>query len=841
MGMALVGVIAIIATIGLFSLNQATPAEARSQQGALVDLNQAPTGNAAISGVGAVVSPNDPGAETRQVVSFVVDTQMDEGDQIIIIYEDDWKTKITSLNPDRILIRTSNISGDDTQIGSSAARPQSAVLEMVSDDDARVDQPQITLIIDDMSTLDGTQGIAANSRVDVIFNQGSGVDNPPEAGRYNVKIIVIAGGNEPASIKLDNHVIIPAKLVLGSNTGKRGTELTLLAKGVEGGRSVTFWLDENRDGVRDANERDLNCTSVATSDDTATCTVTLTNPPFQAGRAGRNFINFQDGENRRIGSTDGVDTLVPNGDGSGYANSRYADVDELISEASFNLEPLVVPIPNTANTGDRVTISLFDYPPGPINLIEIANIKIDIPTPTPTVPESGELSFTLEIPSRGMNEERLPTGKLRLDVRNADDGEDTFIIISGALITATSETVLANQNLTITGSGFTGTSNVNPVCIEAGFITFNSVPLEIVDEGDCPQLKRPNDQGVLVPVNVDGIELTSGGTFTMTVRLRQEDGHIPTALLTPGSHQLKVIDTDGTEGATEVTIPEREITVSPAVARPRDVVTISGRNFIADNADGSNVEVNVDYDCATDSDSFDVDPDSSGHFTDTLRIPNDCAIPSTNTITAAIHVRENIPMATGIVETITHDIPNAAVSVEPALGAPGSTFTVNGLGFRTFEVVEKIRIGDRVVVREGSGNATDRDGNLMVSGVLIPGLDAGIHPVIVEVGVDEDRTTASATFEILEFGAPVAAPSAVMGAMEPLGEGLVRVFSFDNVTKSWTFYDPRPEFAEANTIEELFAGGIYWVNVTEDTSAVLNNRTRNLSCVEGDCWNQIVW
>ena len=1001
MGMALVGVIAIIATIGLFSLNQATPAEARSQQGAAVDLNQAPTGNAEITlpgddaptltiggdgravdlelnfntdddldgrstitiavpqffgvsgeaggsevtatvraiftGVGdvdldtagtqapewfdialgddgitttlsavagtahtvvlaldedadnpiktaaqavvadldlmieitvegfrapaaqaeaavvtvaiggtttsaartvlnvnvpvggaeAAVDPDDPGGETRMVVSFDTRDEMNDGDQIIITFEDDWKNSITSLNPDRILIRTDNITGDG---GTSAARPQSAVLDLVSFDDPKPDQPQITLIVGDMSTIDGSQGIAAEAKVDVIFNQGSGVDNPTEGGRYNVDITVIAGANEPANSRLPNEVVIPAKLELGSNTGKRGAELTLVAKGVEGNRSVTFWLDEDRDGIRDPNERDLNCTSVATSDDTATCTVTLTNPPFRPGRGGENFINLQDGENRRIGSTDGVDVLVPNGDDSGYTNARYANVDDLISEASFNLEPLVVPIPSTANTGDRVTISLFDYQPGPISLIEIANIGVYIPTPTPTVPVSGELSFTYEIPSRGLNEERLPTGKLRLDVRNDEDGEDTFITISGALITATASTVLANQDLTISGSGFTGTSNTKAVCIHPGSITFNSVPLEIVDEDEDA-----------CTLGGGGIELTSGGTFTLTVGLRQDDEVIPTALLTPGTHQLKVIDSEGTEGATEVTIPEREITVSPAVARPRDVVTISGRNFIADNGDGSNVEVSVIYDCAIDDDSFDVNPDSSGHFTDTLRIPNDCAIPSTNTINAVILVRENNPIETGITETITHDIPNAEVSVEPALGAPGSTFTVTGLGFRTFEVVEEIRIGDRVVVREGSGHATDRDGNLMVSGVLVPGLDAGIHPVIVEVGTDEDRTTASAVFEVLEFGAPTAVPAGVMDAMEPLGESLVRIFSFNNATKSWTFYDPRPDFAEANTIDELFSGEIYWVNVTEDTSVILNDKTRNLTCVEGDCWNQIVW
>jgi hypothetical protein len=799
----------------------------------------------------AKVQPNDAGADTRMVVSFFVDAPLNESDQIIITLEDDWRTSVTSLNPDLIVIRTNHITGHATQTGSSAARPQSAVLELVSDDDPKPDQPEITLVIDDMSTLEGTQGIAAGSQVDVIFNQGSGVKNPPEAGRYNVRITVITGGSVLVTEKLSNEVVIPAKLRLSSNTGKRGAELTLVAKGVEGNRSVTFWLDEDRDGIRDPNERDLNCTSVATSDDTATCTVTLTNPPFRPGRGGENFINLQDGENRRIGSTDGVDVLVPNGDDSGYTNARYANVDDLISEASFNLEPLVVPIPSTANTGDRVTFSLFDFPPGAIDFIEIANIRVAIPTPTPVVPESGELSFTFEIPSRGLNGERLPTGNLRLDVRNdgggdgpgGGDGEDTFITIAGALISATATTVLANQDLTITGSGFTGTeAGRDEVCIlrhiedaagnilQQGGVTFNSVSLEIIDDFDC-NLRDGND--------VDGIELTSGGSFTLTVRLREEyGGIIPTALLTPGTHLLKVIDSRGTEGSTEVTIPERELTVTPATARPRDVVTISGRNYIADNPDGSNVEVAVVYDCATDADDFDADPDSSGHFTDTLRIPSDCAIPSTNTITAAINVGR---IDTGIRDTITHEIPNAEVSVEPTLGAPGTTFTVTGLGFRTFEPLEEIRVGDRVVVREGTGYATDRDGNLVVSGVLVPGLDAGVHPVIVEVGAGEDRTTSSSVFEILEFGAPTAVPTGVMGAMEPLGEGLVRIFNFNNATKSWTFYDPRPDFAEANTIDELFSGEIYWVNVSADTEAILNNKTRNLTCINGDCWNQIVW
>jgi hypothetical protein len=70
----------------------------------------------------------------------------------------------------------------------------------------------------------------------------------------------------------------------------------------------------------------------------------------------------------------------------------------------------------------------------------------------------------------------------------------------------------------------------------------------------------------------------------------------------------------------------------------------------------------------------------------------------------------------------------------------------------------------------------------------------------------------------------------------------VRVFNFNNVTKTWSFYDPRPEFAEANTISELTDGDIYWINVSAaQTDVTLNAKARNLTCADGDCWNQIVW
>ena len=56
----------------------------------------------------------------------------------------------------------------------------------------------------------------------------------------------------------------------------------------------------------------------------------------------------------------------------------------------------------------------------------------------------------------------------------------------------------------------------------------------------------------------------------------------------------------------------------------------------------------------------------------------------------------------------------------------------------------------------------------------------------------------------------------VVTGLALLGEGLERVFYFNNLTKKWTIYDPRPEFADANTLDHLVEGQVYWFKVTED-------------------------
>ena len=75
-----------------------------------------------------------------------------------------------------------------------------------------------------------------------------------------------------------------------------------------------------------------------------------------------------------------------------------------------------------------------------------------------------------------------------------------------------------------------------------------------------------------------------------------------------------------------------------------------------------------------------------------------------------------------------------------------------------------------------------------------------------------------------------------------LGDRFARSFHFDNDTKTWEFYDPAA--GDASTQDSLIAGESYWFLVTETTGtteAILNGKTRQLTCVRGNCWNLLVW
>ena len=48
-------------------------------------------------------------------------------------------------------------------------------------------------------------------------------------------------------------------------------------------------------------------------------------------------------------------------------------------------------------------------------------------------------------------------------------------------------------------------------------------------------------------------------------------------------------------------------------------------------------------------------------------------------------------------------------------------------------------------------------------------------------------------------------------------------WDFNDATEAWSFHDPRPIFAETNTLKELVPGEAYFINVNHDQTALLND------------------
>ena len=65
----------------------------------------------------------------------------------------------------------------------------------------------------------------------------------------------------------------------------------------------------------------------------------------------------------------------------------------------------------------------------------------------------------------------------------------------------------------------------------------------------------------------------------------------------------------------------------------------------------------------------------------------------------------------------------------------------------------------------------------------------------------------------------------------------MRAWHFNDQTEEWTYFDPRPAFANFNTMTEMVRNDLYWIKADIDTTVVLNNLEREL--VAG--WNLIIW
>ena len=686
------------------------------------------------------------------------------------------------------------------------------------------DDISIRVFIPDMCTssttaCQGPNGVDANQTLTMVIEDGSGIKNPTEAGTHSVLIDILgpADAIPTASTTLARNDALRAtdpsteqtlmtlpKIGLSDVDNIRGYELTITGSGFNNGTSATAYVLQAASAPADCAALVANPAStkigsgLVATDDTVVITAEVTVPTFGTGNV--NQICMVDGENR-------------------YSS----DIDDFKLQASIKI------VPDSVNSGDTVNVFAQDYPGGGGFMeLKLAGQVVFAPNAVPPVNAvavrstsltDGSATATFDVP--GSVGGKPLQGTVRVDATWGTTTKDAKITVAGSELTPSVSDVLPNESITISGNGY-GTQS----CINVANITLDNVAVQVDSEStvSCTSGSGANT------TTYAGVEVSNSGQFVATITLWPNDQSAGNPTLIAGSHELTVEDSQGFIGSTRLTIAEPTIAVLPDVVGPRDYVAISGENWPVDNTDNSNSElVKIEISEGGRTRSYSVYADNTGRFSIEHRVSKDVAIPSTNQVKGEYDEGE-------IVQVGNFVVPAATVTVTPGSAQPGDMVSLSATDMPVYASADYVKIGG-TVFRDPGAN-TDIDGNITIDSVLVPGLDPGTYSVVINV----DGTVAIGEVEVLAEDSARGAGAELPGALEPLGGNLVRVFHFNGVSKAWDFYDPRPDFAELNTLTTLVNGEPYWILVSEgQNDALLNNKSRDLTCVGGDCWNQIVW
>ena len=500
-------------------------------------------------------------------------------------------------------------------------------------------------------------------------------------------------------------------------------------------------------------------------------------------------------------------------------NPRQASAVKVFDlTASISLDPA------EANSGDEVTLKARDFG-GPLDSISLgpnktwtADASVTNAFPIKEI-TNNNMDYTFEVPG-GLS------GVIQVDAKRGSTRKTADLTITPSSLTLNQTEVAPNQSIIISGSGF---SEDSYVLVEK--ITIDGEPL-VVDESGVEGVtsKEATDADMPADDGKDAVKTTSSGQFTVTVNVWHDGADNPA--LDADEYTIKVTDSNGYEGKTKITIWEPTVMVTPVVAGPRDTITIRGTNWPVTTSDDDH-----DVDISIDGKTRSVSIDSIGRFNYSYQLSGGIDIGTEHDIT----VMFDGGVGGDIEETISFSVPSANVVITPLAAAPGESIDLEITGMPIYERVTEVTIdgGNRM---GGTAINTDSEGDVTITGIVIPFADPGFYPVKIVVGTGGSAETAIVQLEILAESDVRGVASPLPESVMDLGDSVVRIFHFNTSSKVWTFYDPRPEFEGLNTLTELAAGQPYSILVSENVeNVVLNGRTRNLTCVGGDCWNQLVW
>ena len=759
-----------------------------------------------------IESSSTSGSATVELkLSVKLDKDVPVGGALVLYLEDDFQEPDSISAGDVYFVSTParKVTGN----GSRVYATQNPEIDTDGYFTADKDDIHIRLQVPDMcanneADCEGANGLMSGDTVTVVIQKSAGIKNPSEAGTHSVGASVLGptddvGDPMYADTKTATIEGAPlktvAKIALSDVDNSRGYELTVTGSGFNNGTSAAVHVlhDPSIGGVPSGADEAALCgriireghrAGIATvgSDDKVAVTFEVTVPTFGPGN--HNYICMVDGEGR-MSSTDVED---------------------------FELQPSIRVVPGSASTGDTINVFAQDYPNAGSGFTQLKIAGQDVTNivgSSTSINQDGSGTVTFELP--GSISGNSLEGTLRIDAKWGDVSEDGKVTVLASALRLSQSEVRANDSITIQGEGFGGQTTINPADI-----TMDGVPLHVDNDS--------LDGGV--------VKVSNAGQFVATVAIWNASRTADNPALIPGTHTIKVRDSDGFLGTAAIVIKEPSIMTLPLVAGPRDVITITGENWPVDNPDGGSVdsvEIEIDDDPNRQPRKYTAIPDLTGRFTLEHRVSRDVGIPSDN------QIKVTYGDSGEVVKISSFAVPESIIEVSPAEAQPGEMISLSVSGMPVYTNVYSIEVGGRNVL--GHQNfSTDRTG-AVTSEVTVPGLDPGTYSVIMEVGEEEHLTIAIGEVEILSEGAIGTEITAAEG-LANLGDNLVAVFHFNNAAKEWSFYDPRPEFADLNTLENMVQGEAYWILVSEDVDeVVLNNKVRSLTCRGDDCWNLEVW
>ena len=773
MGLAVIGALAVIVAL------TAVPGSAQAQE----PPNPFAEDKAQIDD-GIVSSSTSGGSSVKLTLTIGAPGSLQAGSSVILYLEDDYqvgdidmsKVYFVGKTTGRVYVTDSVVVDDDDHFG--------------GDDDW-----DIQVFVPDMNPGNDT-GFDAWSAADAegiqLVLDKAGVKNPTEQDSHSVGYAVLSSGQSEGDVDMTmlDDLKTWAKISLSDEADGRGKEVVVTGSGFNNGTGAEVFVLGPKQGYM--GEKPANCQALATnpnadslgtalvgSDDKFEVTFTVHQDEFAPGPV--NYICAADSE--------------------AGAPRFSSDIDVFDLEGSLSVSP------ESASYGDEITLKPRDT--GDVSQISVGPMHIW--RADGTCPTGATCNFGIEKDGSDFIFD-LPGGldaRTQIAVVGSAGTERVYITVEASALDLSKSEATANESIIIEGRGFDDAATI-PVSM----VTLDGEPLDVELAGT----ETVNGQRV--------IQIDSNGRFVIEARV-WTIGSGSNPALDDDTYTLKVVDSTGFEGEADLTIKAPTITVTPAVAGPRDYISISGENWPQSTEDRDwQVTIEVDDRIRTER------IDTTGRFRHQVRLNSGIDLGEEHDVTVTFVYGDD-----DIEEDATFMTPDSGITVSPAAARPGDTISVELLGMPVFTLV------DEVVIAGGNrlGNVvvnTDRDGNATVTGILVPAVDPGFYSVRVGVG----GQTAVAQLEILDDAIGAGAATALPAAVSDLGDNLDAIFHFNNNTKDWTFFDPRPEFADLNTLTELVGGQPYWVLVKDEQSGVdWNGRLVDFTCAAGDCWNLEIW